>query len=156
MAVRKGAFSFMVILVIAGCVKTTPQTQGHHLGTEFTTMFDRLFLSDEPLRYQDNVAFLSDIPLDVLSGVEEDLLSEKLKQFLSLEINDREFASDSTHTGVASEIAFLRLQAVQILGVVGSGEDVELIHSLKTNTIGEHPLFAEECMKAIGRIDESD
>jgi len=156
MSDRKGTISFFVILVIAGCMKATSQNQGNHLGTEFTTRFDQLFLSDEPLRYQDNVVFLSDIPLSELNGVEKDLLSKKIKQFLALEINNREFALDSTHTGVASEIAFLRLQAVQLLGVVGSGEDVEFIHSLITNTIGEHPLFEEECMKAIERINESD
>jgi len=133
MAVRKGAFSFMVILVIAGCMKAASQSKGDsdsHLGADFSTRFDQLFLSEEPLRYQDNEAFLADIPLGDLSGVEEDLVKEKLKQFLSLEIIDREFSPDSTHTGVASEVAFLRLQAVQILAIVGSGEEIEFLQTL--------------------------
>ena len=111
------------------------------LQSDFSVEFDRLFLSDEPLRYQDNVAFLEVIRLQELSIKEKHLVKIKLKQFLSIENQDREFASDSVHTGVASEIAFLRLQAIHILAEIGTMNDIEFIQSLVNNPEGEHPLF---------------
>jgi hypothetical protein len=136
-----------------GCAQPVPQTptptNKSTLRLYFASEFDRLFLSNEPLRYQDNVAFLEAIRLEALNTAERDLIRTKLKQFLSLENHNREYAPDSIHTGVASEIAFLRLQALQILAEVGSKGDVEFIHSLVENPEGEHPLFEDECNRAI-------
>ena len=122
------------------------------LRSDFSAEFDRLFLSNDPLRYQDNVAFLDAIRLEELSTTEKDLLKTKLKHFLSLENQNREYAPDSQHTGVASEIAFLRLQAVQVLGEVGIREDVEFIQNLVNYPEREHPLFEDECNKAIEKL----
>jgi len=122
--------------------------------SDFSTEFDRLFLSNEPLRYQDNVAFLESIRLEELSTAEKDLLKTKLKQFLSMENQNREYAPDSEHTGVASEIAFLRLQALQVLEGVGSRKDVEVIQNLANNQEREHPLFEDECRKVIEKLND--
>lgn len=122
--------------------------------SDFSTEFDRLFLSNEPLRYQDNVAFLESIRLEELSTAEKDLLKTKLKQFLSMENQNREYAPDSEHTGVASEIAFLRLQALQVLEGVGSRKDVEFIQNLANNPEREHPLFEDECRKVIEKLND--
>ena len=122
--------------------------------SDFSTEFDRLFLSDEPLRYQDNVAFLEAIRLEELSAAEQDLIATKLKQFLTIENQDREYAPDSEHTGVASEIAFLRLQAIQVLAQVGTRKDVEFIRNLASDPEREHPLFEDECNKAIDKLND--
>ena len=111
-----------------------------------------MFLSDEPLRYQDNLAFLEGIQVEDLTIQEKDLVRSRLKQFLSLEEHSREYAPDSLHTGVASEIAFLRLYAIQILAEVGTWEDVEFIQNLARLPDGEHPLFEDECQKAIEKL----
>jgi HEAT repeat protein len=121
---------------------------------DFSTDFDRLFLSNEPLRYQDNVAFLEDIPIEELNTEEKELVRTKIIQFLSLENHNREYAPDSIHTGVASEIAFLRLQAIQILAEVGTMDDIEFIRNLADDLEGEHPLFQVECKKAIQNLNE--
>jgi hypothetical protein len=146
------------LLGLVGCTQHYPQTptpkDNSALGPDFSTEFDRLFLSAEPLRYQDNVAFLEAIRLEELSTAEKDLVRTKLKQFLAIENQNREYAPDSEHTGVASEIAFLRLQAIQVLAEVGTREDVEFIQDLVNNPEGEHPLFEEECNKAIEKLDD--
>ena len=147
------------LIALIGCSQQSPGTPSpeinNTLGADLSTEFDTLFLSNEPLRYQDNVAFLDAIPVEELSSLEKDLLKTKLKLFLSLQNQDREYAPDSEHTGVASEIAFLRLQAIQVLGEVGTREDVEFIHNLVNNPEGEHPLFEEECKKAIEKLNNS-
>jgi hypothetical protein len=146
-----------LFLLLSGCARQSPvasATESYStLGDDFTLEFDRLFLSDEPLRYQDNVAFLEAIRLEDLSFIERDVVRSKLKMFLSIENQDRKYAPDSQHTGVASEIAFLRLQAVQLLAQVGTWEDVEFIQALLSHPDGEHPLFEDECMKAIEKLN---
>ena len=148
-------FILLIIIALVGCDRQsiTPFNI-NTLGLEFSAEFDRLFLSDEPLRYQDNVAFLDAICLDELSIEEKELVRTKLKQFLSNDIKDREFVLDSIHTGVASEIAFLRLQAIQLLTEVGTSEEVEFIQNLRKYQEGEHPLFEEECKKAIEKLND--
>lgn len=145
---KKTLLILFVLLGLVGCSQQSPQTPSpeinNTLGVDFSTEFDRLFLSNEPLRYQDNVAFLDAIPVEELRAAEKDLLKTKLKQFLSLKNQDREYEPDSVHTGVASEIAFLRLQAVQVLAEVGTKKDVEFIQNLLNNIDGEHPLFEAE------------
>jgi hypothetical protein len=156
---KKTLLFLLVLLAIVGCSQQSPHAPAQELNSilqsDFSTEFDRLFLSNEPLRYQDNVAFLDAIPVEELSSPEKDLLKTKLKQFLSLQNLDREYAPDSELTGVASVIAFLRLQAVQVLGEIGSKEDIEFIQNLETNPEGEHPLFEEECKKAIENLNDS-
>lgn len=154
LSVKKRTLLILFLLLgFWGCAQQVPQTPAHSinstLGSDFSTEFDRLFLSSEPLRYQDNVAFLEAIRLEALNTAEKDLVRTKLKQFLYLENHNREYALDSIHTGVASEIAFLKLQAIQILAEVGTKGDAEFIHSLMENLEGEHPLFEEECNRAI-------
>jgi len=147
-----------VLSGLIGCTQQSPQPPSpkinNTLKSDFSTEFDRLFLSNEPLRYQDNAAFLEAIRLEELSTAEKDLLKTKLKQFLSIENHNREYAPDSLHTGVASEIAFLRLQAVQVLAEVGTRKDVEFIHNLVNNPEREHPLFEDECKKAVEKLND--
>jgi len=126
----------------------------NHLPIEFSAEFDRLFLSDDPLRYQDNVEFLDEILVEDLSIEGKALVRTKLKQFLSVKIWDREFAPDSIHTGIASEFSFLRLYAIQLMAEVGTVEDIEFIRNLKENPGEEHPLFEEECYEAIEKLKE--
>jgi len=151
----KRALLFLLILFgLIGCMQqsSTPKINST-LRTDFSTEFDRLFLSNEPLRYQDNVVFLEAISIEELNIEEENLIKGKLKQFLSIENQQREYTPDSQHTGVASEMAFLRLQAIQLLAEVGTSADVEFISKIIKNPEGEHPLFEEECVKAIEKID---
>jgi len=145
----------MILIALVGCDRqsTTPYNK-NTVGSEFSAEFDRLFLSDEPLRYQDNVAFLDTIRLKELSNTENNLIKSKLKQFLSIENQNREYAPDSEHTGIASEIAFLRLQAIQVLAEVGTSADVEFISNIINNPEGEHPLFEDECKNAIQKLND--
>ena len=144
-----------VLLGLIGCTQQSPTPKiNSTLRSDFSTEFDRLFLSNEPLRYQDNVAFLEAIRLEELSTAEKNLIRTKLKQFLSIENQNREYAPDSEHTGVASEIAFLRLQAIQVLAEVGTRTDVEFIYNLVNNPEREHPLFEDECKKAIEKLND--
>ena len=151
--------TLLILFILLGLIGCTQQAQqsptpkiNSTLSSDFSTEFDRLFLSNEPLRYQDNVAFLEAIRLEELSSAEKNLIKNKLKQFLSIENQNREYASNSQHTGVASEIAFLRLQAIQVLAEVGTSTDVEFIYNLVNNPEREHPLFEEECKKAIEKL----
>lgn len=145
-----------VLLGLLGCSQQSAlpiETEtSSALSADFSTEFDRLFLSHEPFRYQDNVAFLEAVRVEELSTEEKDLFRTKLKQFLSIEEYSREYALDSEHTGIASEIAFLRLQTLQILTEVGKVEDIEFIQNLSKYLEGEHPLFQEECQKSIEKL----
>lgn len=147
-----------VLLGLIGCTQQYPQTPtpkiNSTLRSDFSTEFDRLFLSNEPLRYQDNIAFLEAIRLEELNTAEKDQVRTKLKQFLSIGNRNREYAPDSEHTGVASEIAFLRLQAIHVLAEVGTRKDVEFIQNLVNNPEGEHPLFEDECNKAVEKLND--
>jgi len=148
----------LLILAMVGCARPSPQSPTLEsdctLGPGFSSAFERLFLSNEPLRYQDNVAFLEAICPAELGVEDKDLVKTRLIQFLSLTVQDREFAPDSEHTGVASEIAFLRLQAVQLLGEVGTKEDIEFIQSLLATAEGEHPLFEDACKNAVDQLHD--
>jgi len=156
---KKNLLILLVLIGLIGCAKQSqkppPPKINSTLRSDFSSEFDRLFLSNEPLRYQDNVAFLEAIRLQELSIGEQDLIRTKLKQFLSDENQNREYAPDSEHTGVASEIAFLRLQAIHMLAEVGTREDVEFIQNLVNNLEEEHPLFEEECKKTIEKLNNS-
>jgi hypothetical protein len=151
---KKIFFILCLLLILLGCTPqpvVSPTEIEANLPSNFEAEFDRLFLSQEPLRYQDNVQFLESILELEFNSQERKLVSEKLKQFLTAELKPRPYAPDSIHTGVASEIAFLRLQAVQILGEIGTNEDAAFIRNLDTKS-EEHPLFDEECQKAIERL----
>jgi hypothetical protein len=156
---KKIPLILFTLIALIGCSLQSPGAPGQELNSilqsDFSTEFDRLFLSNEPLRYQDNVAFLDTIPVEELSAAEKDLLKTKLKLFLSHKNQDREYAPDSELTGVASGIAFLRLQAVRVLGEIGTREDIEFIQNLETNPEGEHPLFETECKKTIEKLNDS-
>ena len=145
-----------VMSVLMGCTQQSSQPSASQddivLRPDFSAEFDSIFLSQEPLRYQDNVAFLKSIQAAELSPAERDRVRTKVKEFLSAKIENREYAPDSEHTGVASEIAFLRVQALQILAKVGTKQDIEFIHTLNKNPEREHPVFAAECEKAIEKL----
>ena len=148
--------SGVVALGASGCRKDASRTHSRkvdaNLRPDFESEFDRLFLSGEPLRYQDNVGFLKSIQVTALNPAEREIVRTKLKRFLSAKIEKREYAKDSEHTGVASEIAFLRLQALQLLALVGTREDIEFIENLDFSSEREHPLFSEECAKTTAKL----
>jgi hypothetical protein len=155
---RKSLIVFLILLGLVGCSggyspSHTPTPNGL-FRADFSAEFDRLFLSNQPLRYQDNLAFLEGIRVEELASHEKDLVRVKLKQFLSLEEYHREYAPDSLHTGIASEIAFLRLYAIQLLVEVGTWEDVEFIQNLVHIPEGEHPLFEDECQSAVEKLSD--
>ena len=143
---------FPLLLACTPQPENSPTVTETSLPPEFEAEFDRLFLSQEPLRYQDNVQFLESIQGLDLNTQERERVSEKLKQFLITEPKPRSYAPDSIHTGVASEIAFLRLQAIQLLAEIGTVEDAEFIRNLKASR-DEHPLFNEECQKAVEKLE---
>lgn len=130
------------------------------LPPDFSKEFDRLFLSTEPMRYQDNGHFLALIEPSLLSEQERDLVREKLKAFLTASVlpgYSREYAPDSIHTGVASEMAFLRLDAIDLLAKVGRNTDISFLEELVNKAAEpgaprEHPLFKKRCEEAIKTI----
>jgi hypothetical protein len=125
------------------------------LPVDFVERFDRMFLSSEPLRYQDNVALLDSIDTERLSALDRETVRSKLKSFLSVRDIDRGYADDCAQTGVADPLAFLRLRSVQILARVGSMDDVPFLRGLDTLRDAEHPLFEEECKKAIAALGDT-
>jgi len=123
------------------------------LKPNFETEFDRLFLSQEPLRYQDNVEFLSSVQKTKLNQKQIAIVRGKLKEFLFAKPKARQYAPDSEHTGISSETSMLRLQAVQLLADIGTKEDADFIRTIDTKGWDEHPLFDEECQKAIKTLE---
>jgi hypothetical protein len=150
---KRTAASLFLCLWLVACGQRPPEETATgrtgSLAPDFEVEFERLFLSEEPLRYQDNEAYLSAIQPEALSMAERTIVVENLKQFLLLEDQARDYAPDSLHTGVASEIAFLRLQSVQLLAQVGTSADIDFIQALTHDLEGEHPLFLETCELAI-------
>jgi hypothetical protein len=55
-------------------------------------------------------------------------------------------------TGIASPIAFLRLQLVRLLSEVGTKRDIDFVQNLDKNLEKEHPVFDEQCEKAIEKL----
>ncbi|UCD53054.1 MAG: hypothetical protein JSW27_10515 [Phycisphaerales bacterium] len=150
--------NLLVLALCAGCTQQSahapaPPVEGN-LKPDFSAEFDRLFLSQEPFRYQDNVRFLSSIQNASFGLPDKELVRAKLRQFLSNQIEERPYAPDSDHTGVASEMAFLRLQSVQILADIGTAEDAVFIRGLTTESREEHPLFRKECQEAMEKLKE--
>ena len=125
------------------------------LPTDFIEQFDRMFLSMESLRYQDNVALLDSIDTERLSALDRETVRLKLRSFLSARNVSRGYADDCTQTGVADPFAFLRLQSVRILARVGRQEDIPFLRGLGTSRDAEHPLFEEEREKAIAALGDA-
>jgi len=125
------------------------------LPADFVERFDRMFLSSEPLRYQDNVALLDSIDAERLSALDRETVRSKLKSFLSARDVNRGYADDCMQTGVADPFAFLRLQSVRVLARVGAAEDVPFLRGLDTSRDAEHPLFKEEVQKAIELLKDA-
>ena len=139
---------------LVGCSRQSPSSppSGTGLIAGFESKFDRLFLSHEPLRYQDNSALLSSIQKTALNPKELELVRAKFKEFLSAKPKPRPYAPDSMPTGVASETAFLRLQALRILAEIGTKDDETFIRGLD-HRADEHPLFDGECQKAVKKLE---
>jgi len=154
---KKILFILCVLLLLLGCTQqpssSLPSEVESNFMLEFEVEFDRLFLSQEPLRYQDNEQFLSSILEMDLNPNEKERVVAKLKEFLTAEPMPRPYAPDSLHTGVASEIAFLRLQAVSVLAEIGTKDDAEFIRNLDTKSGEEHPLFDEEVQQVIEKLE---
>ena len=123
------------------------------LSPEFESEFDRLFLSREPFRYQDNVQFLLAIENRKLNPDQRVLVRGRLKAFLSAKPQRRPYAADSDHTGVASEASFLRLQAVQLLAKIGEKEDAAFLRGIDPKAEDEHPVFGDACRSAIKELE---
>jgi hypothetical protein len=123
------------------------------LPADFISSFDRLFLSPEPLRYQDNVVLLNAIHPENLTDHEKEIVRENLKKFLSFNYDGRGYAKDCYQTGIADPFAFLRLKCVKILSHIGKKEDAAFIRQLYKRRGVNHPLFGEECEKAIKELE---
>lgn len=144
-------FIVSIACLLSGCSQPPPPAPQVDISLmpKFEAEFDRLFLSQEPLRYQDNVQFLSSIQKGQLSPEELELVRVKLRAFLSATPKTRPYAPDSEHTGISSEMSFLRLQAVQVLAETGTKGDAAFIRGLDAKAEAEHPVFDEECQRAI-------
>ena len=140
----------VMVVLLAGCTKSKNESSA--LPADFVNRFNRLFLSEEPLRYQDNVAILKAIKIEQLNLSDQKIIRIKIKIFFSHGCQNRDYAKDSWMTGVASPCAFLRLQSIQLFGDVGENADVKFIEGLREQNVAEHPLFKEGCNKAIEKI----
>ena len=151
---KKSLFIVCIVGVLVGCARDAggPAPVETGLRPDFSAEFDRLFLSEEPLRYQDNIQFLSSVQDASLHQKERAVVGAKLKQFLSSGSQDRPYAPDTQVTGVASPLAFLRLKAIEMLSEIGTAEDADFILSLDTQSREEHPVFDEECQKAVEKL----
>ena len=79
--------TLIILFVLSGffgCIQQSshpPSSKiNHTLKSDFSTEFDRLFISNEPLQYQDNVTYLNAIRLDELNLVEKNNLISLLTQ----------------------------------------------------------------------------
>ncbi|MCX6826440.1 MAG: hypothetical protein NTV06_04110 [candidate division Zixibacteria bacterium] len=129
------------------------------LPDNFEADFNRLFLSTEPLRFQDNIALLDKIEAAIpnLSQDEQDLVRGKSRRYLLVSqpgefAISRVYAPDCLQTGVAAPVAFLRLTAVDMLGKIGNEDDADFINNLDKNKNFNHPYFEEICKKAVNYI----
>ncbi len=146
-------FSLCLVVGLTTCAQqSAPPQVNPGLPPGFSLEFDRLFLSQEPLRYQDNKEFLASIEKAKLNPKERELVRVKLKEFLSAKPMPRPYAPNSMHTGVAPEVSFLRLQALQVLAEIGTKEDAAFIRHLDARA-DEHPLFDKESKKTIKRLE---
>jgi hypothetical protein len=149
----KMLFSLCLVVGLAACAEQSARLQVKpSLPPDFSAEFDRLFLSQQPLRYQDNERFLGSVQEAKLSPKEREVVRAKLKEFLSAKARPRPYAPNSRPTGVASEIAFLRLQALRVLAEIGTKEDAAFLRHLNARA-DEHPLFGEESKAAIKRLE---
>lgn len=132
---------------LLGDGETTSRQEAKDTGLpeKFVELFDDLFLSSKPLRYQDNTSLLDSVQLEKLRSEEQEILRTKLKEFLSYDNSGRGYTDDCYQTGVADPFAFLRLDCLIMLGKVGSKADVEFIQQLNKGRGSEHPLFVKEC-----------
>jgi hypothetical protein len=150
--------TILLVACLLGCtpIKEKPSTQENGRKTTlpqgFVASFDTLFLSDAPLCYQDNLAFLKGIHLESLTNEERQCVRRKIKEFLTRNNADRKYAEDCYQTGVADPFAFLRLESVRILAQVGEREDIEFIRQLDKRRGINHPLYVEECERAIREL----
>ena len=140
----------VIVVFLIGCAKD--KTEFNTLPTDFVYRFDMLFLSEEPLRYQDNVALLKAINIEQLNLSERKIIRIKLRKFLSHGCENRSYTKNSYLTGVASPCAFLRLESIQLLGDIGEKEDISFIESLWKQHKGDHSVFEENCNKAIEKL----
>ena len=149
----KMLFGLCLAVGLAACAQQSARPEVRPgLPPDFSAEFDRLFLSQQPLRYQDNERFLASVQEAKVSPKERELVRAKLKEFLSAEVSPRPYAPNSRPTGVASEIAFLRLQALRVLAEIGTKEDAAFVRHLDARA-DEHPLFGEESRAAIKRLE---
>lgn len=148
-------FIIYIVSALTGCARQAASVSQVEIGLDpnFSEEFDRLFLSRAPLRYQDNVRFLSSVRQAQLSREEKAVIRAKLRRFLFSGSRDRPYAPDTQVTGVASPLAFLRLQAVEMLSEIGTKEDAGFIRNLNNQSNDEHPLFDEECQKAVEKLE---
>jgi hypothetical protein len=104
--------------------------------------FDKFLLSDDPLNY--GAAHEALFQLDRyaksarLSGDGRRLAAEKLRKLLERE-EPRAIDPKGNTSGVAPPEATLRVYAVQILGKVGSADDVPLLERLRDADRAKHP-----------------
>jgi hypothetical protein len=151
---KKALFIICIAWALVGCSRQAPAPHVESsLGPEFESQFDRLFLSQEPLRYQDNVQFLSSIQKGKLNPKEIDLVRSRLKAFLQSNQSGRKYAPDSELTGRAPPLAFLKVKSVFLLGNIGTQADIPFIENLDDNASGFPPdAFKRARREAVDKI----
>jgi len=157
------------VLILAMCILVAGCIQGPSIDTEpgtsfspagFTKDFNRLFLSDTPLRYDDSHSFLSWLDHEArMSEADHRVVCSHLKQFLK-RTTPREIDPRGSETGVAPPEAVLRAYAVGLLGKFGAVEDIPFLKSLgdlNQATLPEelrYPSWDTICADGVRSIEE--
>ena len=143
-------FAALFLCVLPGC-STTPQPAPVALSTldaGFEAQFDPMFLSQQPLRYQDARALLDALEAKHFAPAESSRVAARMKRYLALPPTQRAAAADSTATGVATETAMLRLQALRLVAQFGTPEDIPFVRDLAAHP-REHPYFEQQRAEAL-------
>ena len=129
----------------------------------FPITFDRLFLSNQPLRYHDSNDLLSGVDHAQrngdLSSEDKRVVADKLVRFL----RRKDLPSADPQggvTGIAPMRATLRVYAIQLLGKLGQPKDVSVLKELliadrtQHPELFDHPSFDDACKEAIEAIEK--
>jgi hypothetical protein len=124
--------------------------------------FDGLFLTDEPLRYQDCHSLLSWLDRESRLDAKERLtVCAKLRTFLNRK-TARPLAPDCQLTGLAAPEAILRAYAARLLGKYGTVDDIPFLQEvakIDQSTLPDglrYEVTRTECEDSIKRIRERD
>ena len=140
----------LFVSALSGCGTTPapPRVDISALDPAFETQFDPLFLSTQPLRYQAARALLDSVEHEHYAAPDRERLVARMERFLAQPPAARATAADSAATGVASETALLRLQALRLIARFGRRDDMPFVRDLAAHP-SEHPYFEQQRAEAI-------